>query len=319
MGFPLVPLNNCGDIATYAQAGAREMYAGFYDTAWEEAFGLGVDLNRMSGFGNRANSLDFQGLLQTAATVKAQGCDFYVTFNAASYPAGVEPWLRQYFTLLAWAGADGVILSGPEFIELAHECGLRAVASTMCGIYNVDIANLYAQWGIDRMILPRDLSLEELRNIIAANPQLEYEVFLMRNGCVYSDSHCLGVHGMSCGALCGELRESERSLSSRLPTEKVLGTGNLHRDIFHKYACGLCAIWDLEQMGASAYKVVGRSDDSDAIAEDVSLVARNIAIAQECSSREEYLERMVRNPYEHIVCDRGLNCYYPELFPERCG
>lgn len=319
MGIPLVPLNGAHNIQLYAAAGAKEMYSGFYDPAWKEAFEPGIDLNRMSGFGRSANALSFQELLAAVQETKALGCSFYVTFNAANYSAQARPWLQSYFMQLAWAGADGVILSGPEFIELAHMCGLKAVASTMCGIYNSRIAGLYAQWGMDRLILPRDLSLEELRQIMSDHPQLEYEVFLMRNGCVFSDSHCLGVHGMDCGALCGELREANRKLGERdaLDPQKALVASDLHCNAFHKYACGQCALWDLEQMGECAYKIVGRSDDPQALAEDVSLTAANIAIAHECASRQEYLEHMIRNPYEDIVCDRGLNCYYPELFDQR--
>ncbi len=316
MGIPLVPLNGAHNTQPYAAAGAKEMYSGFYDPAWEEAFGLGIDLNRMSGFGRSANALNFKELLAAVQEVKALGCSFYATFNAANYSAQAKPWLQSYFMQLACAGADGVILSGPDFIELAHECGLKAAASTMCGIYNSRIAGLYAQWGMDRLILPRDSSLGELRQIISDHPQLEYEVFLMRNGCVFSDSHCLGVHGMDCGALCGELREASRKLGKRggLDPQKALIASDLHCNMFHKYACGQCALWDLEQMGDCAYKIVGRSDDPQALADDVSLTAANIAVARECSSRQEYLERMIRNPYEDIVCARGLNCYYPELF-----
>lgn len=316
MGIPLVPLNGAQNIQLYAAAGAKEMYSGFYDSAWEEAFGPGADLNRMSGFGRSANALSFQELLTAVQEARALGCSFYVTFNASSYSAQALPWLHAYFTQLAWAGTDGVILSGPEYIELAHACGLRAVASTMCGIYNSRIAGLYAQWGMDRLILPRDLSLDELRQIMMEYPQLEYEVFLMRNGCVFSDSHCLGVHGMDCGALCGELREASRTLGGRggLNAQSAFEVSDLHCNVFHKYACGQCALWDLEQMGECAYKIVGRSDGSQALAEDVALTAANIEIARACSTREEYLQNMRPNPYEDIVCDRGLNCYYPELF-----
>ena len=318
MGYPIAPLNNPENIGLYAQAGARELYMGFYDPSWTAMFGPHCDINRMSGFGAEANACTLPELLQVIPRAKAAGCDFYVTFNAATYSAAMEPWLESYFWQLACDGADGVILGGPEFIDLAHSCGLKAVASTMCGIYNSQIAQLYIEWGADRLILPRDLSLEELCTIIGENPSVEYEVFLMRNGCVFSDSHCLGMHGHRRGALCGEMRQAGRAFTCKTGcTKKLWHTSDLRRDVYHQYACGLCALWDLEQAANIAYKVVGRGDKPNAIAEDIALVAENIEIARRCTSRNEYLSQMRRNPYENQICAKGLNCYYPELWDGR--
>lgn len=314
MGCPLVPLNHLDAAARYVAAGARELYTGFYDPAWFERFGDYADLNRMSGFRFEANAYSFQELLGALPYLRSLGAELYVTFNTASYRSSMEPWLRWYFEQLAQAGATGVILSGPELIDAAHACGLQAVASTMCGIYNEHTARLYVQWGVDRIILPRDLSLNELRGIISANPSVQYEVFLMRNGCIFSDSHCLGMHGMGRGALCGELRRATRTTCSKLKASAVEHTGNLYCSEFHTYACGLCALWDLEQMGANAYKIVGRGDGPDAIVEDIELVDANIRIAQTCASRAEYLQNMVQGPYAGPICDRHLNCYYPEVW-----
>lgn len=314
MGCPLVPLNHFDAAESYVAAGARELYVGFYDPAWFARFGDYADLNRMSGFRFEANAYSFQELLAVLPYLRSLGASVYVTFNTAAYSVSMEPWLRWYFGQLAQAGATGVILSGPELIDAAHECGLQAVASTMCAIYNERIAQLYVQWGIDRIILPRDLSLDELRGIITANPEVQYEVFLMRNGCIFSDSHCLGMHGMGRGALCGELRQAQRSSCSRLNTSAVEHTGSLYCNEFHTYACGLCALWDFEQMGTNAYKIVGRGDIAAAIVEDIELVSANIRIAQQCTSRAEYLQRMEHGPYAGDICDRRLNCYYPEVW-----
>ena len=96
------------------------------------------------------------------AKIKENG--FYVMIEGIEDPYNFGYALRSLYA----AGADGVILSGPEAIGLAHEHGLKAVASTMCGIYNENTARLYERWGADRLILPRDLALSELRAITAA-------------------------------------------------------------------------------------------------------------------------------------------------------
>ena len=315
MGSILVPLNDLSMASAYAQAGADEFYLGFYDPAWMNAFGPYVDLNRMSGFGTEANAYSFAEALGGVQLVKELGKKVYLTFNTAAYSARVHGMIAGYFAQLAAYGADGVILSGPELVDAARAVGLEAVASTMCGIYNRHIARFYQDCGMTRMILPRDLSLAEIADIVEAVPGMETEVFLMRNGCVYSDSNCLGMHGMGRGALCGEMKTAQRIVRcmDEAQVEPAVENSDLHCHEFHKHACGLCALWDFEQMGVSAYKIVGRGDQTDAILEDIQTVSAELEVARGCTSCEEYLERMLPHPYADQVCDRGLNCYYPEL------
>ena len=313
MGSILVPLNDASMLERYAQAGADEFYLGFYDPAWVAAFGPFVDLNRMSGFGAQANAYSFPEVCGIVQMAKALGKRVFITFNAAAYSAAALDMARYYFASLATCGADGVILSGPELIDAAIEAGLAPVASTMCGVYNHRIAAFYQRCGVSRMIVPRDLSLEEINQISSSAPKVDFEVFLMRNGCVYSDSHCLGMHGPEHGALCGELRGAERTIRSLGSASTAAENSTLHCRSFHRHACGLCALWDFEQMGIAAYKVVGRSDQSDAILEDISTISAELEIARSSKTRTEYLERMIAHPYADTVCDRTLNCYYPEV------
>ena len=317
MGFPLVPLNDFDALEAYAFAGAKEVYVGFYDDEWVQAFGELADINRMSGFKRAANAYTLEEVLAVVPYVHGLGMRMAVTFNAAAYSAEQSDFVAACMQRLAYAGVDGVIVSVPELVAPARANHLEVSASTVCGIYNAATARFYADAGAQRLILPRDLSLGEIREIVAAVPEVDYELFMMRNGCIYSDCHCLGMHGLDCGALCGEARQAQRTLRASANMEAFEETSDLYFERFHAHACGLCALWDLEQLGVSAYKVVGRSDDVEAICTDVGLVSRNVAIARECKSREEYLRAMEGNPWPDIVCDKGLNCYYPELWELR--
>ena len=319
MGAPLVPLNAWEGVDALSAAGAEEFYVGFFDPRWQAAFGPYSDANRLSGFGAQANAFTFEQMLAVVRMAKMRGKRVYATFNAAAYGAEAGAFIEGYFQQLAWAGADGVILSGPELIDCAHACGLAAVASTMCAVYNRDIARFYAECGAERIILPRDLSISEIASIVEAVPDVQYEVFLMRNGCMYSDAHCLGVHGMSCGALCGEMRRATRRIRTSGDVQEAARTSTLHARSFHKLACGLCALWDFEQMGIDAYKVVGRCDELSDIAVCTRMVARNIGIARACATRRAYLEAMEMPANSDALCNRRLNCYYPDALDDAEG
>ena len=82
---------------------------------------------------------------------------------------------------------------------------------------------------------------------------------------------------------------------------------------YHVRTCGLCALWRFEQLGVSAYKVVGRGDDVDDLCLDAALVVRNATLARQCATEAEYHEHMERPRDPATLCGmHGLSCYYPE-------
>ena len=355
MGVVLAPVNGKGSAARLVEAGAGELYWGFADAAWTDRFGRYACLNRMSGFGEEANSLSFEELLEEVRATRAQEAaraaepaagdapaaddagaaaadgtaagplGLFCTFNSPHYSSEQLRFIAQrYLPQLAQAGLTAVIVSEPTLIPLAREAGLGAVASTMCSVYNEELARFYADAGATRIILPRDLALDEIERIVAAVPGPSYEVFLMRNGCAFADSHCLGLHRAGCPSLCRSLRTATRweipvaDEDGTLAGEDYLAqrwdAGTLHRERFHKSACGQCALWRMEQAGIAAYKVVGRGDHLDDLATDVALTERNLRIARCSATHEEYLERMHRPEWLRTLCrDEGLSCYYPEV------
>ncbi len=313
----LVPLNDVDYLDRYRSAGADEFYCGFLDYAWSARFGVHADLNRMSGFGPVANCSCFDELLFVTQLVKASGAKMFVPFNAASYTAEQIAYQDYWFEWLARYGADGVIVSQPEQIPMARRHGLDAVVSTLGGVYNRILAAYFARLGATRIILPRDLALSEIEQVVGAVPGVEYEAFLMRNGCRYSDAHCLGKHGGSGqGGLCVQLKCADKVVHADgfAQLGDAEATSRLYCGEFHESACGLCALWRLVRAGVGTFKIVGRSDDPETVDVDISLVARNLAVARRCAVQDEYLAQMLRpSGPDARRCRLGMNCYYPEV------
>ena len=313
----LVPLNNKARIKEFVDAGADEFYMGFYDEKWVQEFGDYTEINRMSGFKKYANPYTFEEVLEISKEIKSYGKDIFITINSASYSQKELDKLSKYFVELKKVGVDGVIVSTPELTLLAIEHGLTPVASTMCGLFNSDIVGYYKSLGMKRMILPRDLSLDEIEGIIKSHPDVSYEVFLMRNGCRFSDSHCLGFHREK-GSVCGVLTRGiyrTAALDGDFKTQHDFELNNkLYTTCFHgAAACGLCALYRFYKLNVSAYKIVGRSERPDDIIADVKMVKRNIEIIKNCSTEEEYLEKMIKPENAKEACKLGLSCYYPEV------
>lgn len=314
----LTPLNDIDSMYRLHEAGADEFYVGFSDSEWEEYFGPFSDLNRLSSYGGDANQSLNEKIASCMENAHYLGIPLYVTFNAAHYDDEKLRWIDYYMETIAQYGAAGVIISTPELAELADRHGIPAVASTMCGVYNSDIARFYADLNVKRIILPRELSLDSIQKIISDVPQMEYEVFLMRNGCRYSDSYCLGMHGGLFGGLCYDqsMRRPNIILQEGISDEiwnQVEYNNYLFENVFHKTACGQCALWRFLKMGVSAVKIVGRMEDADAIAVDVQMTRYNLAVAEDSKTEAEYLRNMAMPDDRFEYCAGGLSCYYPEV------
>jgi len=190
----LVPLNNTEHLDDYIHAGASEFYIGFFDKEWEDKFGDFNDINRMSGFRENSNSCDFNMVLAIIEEIKQYGKHLYITFNSSIYSMEQLDYVEKYFKILKEKEVDGVIVSTIELVDLAKRVGIPSVISTIAGVYNSDITKFYKEHGAKRIILPRDLSIDEINQIVNENKDMDFEVFMMRNGCSFSDSHCLGLH-----------------------------------------------------------------------------------------------------------------------------
>lgn len=313
----LVPLNNREHLSSYIAAGATEFYMGFIDEAWSSSHGIYSDINRMSGFGKIANKYTFKEHCAIVTEIKKKNKSVFTTINAAQYSTKEIDYIcEKFLPQLKKCDVDGIISSDDTLIKRIIKCGLTVVASTMCGVYNSDIAKYYRELGVSRIILPRDLSLSEIEKIITKVPDIEYEVFLMRNGCCFSDSQCLGLHREK-GSMCGLLKNSYKkyfSINKAFSTIHAIEWNDIvYNTFFHNEACGMCAIYDLLKIGIKAGKIVGRADQFQAVLQDILCCKQNIQIAQLAQNRNEYLDNMIFPPNRYIECKQGLSCYYPDI------
>ena len=102
--------------------------------------------------------------------------------------------MEEYVYKLVCAGVDGFIVSCPEAVDLVVRMGGSPVISCVGSVYNKETATFYQKLGVKRIIVPRDLSMKEVESLVRKCPELEFETFIMRNGCILSDGNCLGLH-----------------------------------------------------------------------------------------------------------------------------
>ena len=163
----------------------------------EMALHYGADAVYLAGkeYGLRAFAGNFgpEELRDAVRLAHAQGARVYVTVNTLPREPQLEA-LPAFLTLLAEAGADALILADLGVLALARRYapGLAVHMSTQFGVVNSAAAGMLWELGARRVVLARELSLEEIRSIRANTPpELELEAFVHGAMCVSFSGRCL--------------------------------------------------------------------------------------------------------------------------------
>lgn len=148
-----------------------------------------------SDFGMRAFAGNFtpDQLREAVAFCHARGVKVHVTCNTMPRNDEVSR-LPAWLELIADAGVDAVIMADLGVFALAgkHAPGLKRHVSTQAGVTNYEVARAWHDLGADRVILARELSLEEVAELRAKAPkELEIEAFVHGAMCVSYSGRCL--------------------------------------------------------------------------------------------------------------------------------
>ncbi len=163
----------------------------------EAALTFGADAVYLSGekFGMRAASANFtrEQLAQAVARTHACGKKLYITCNVLPRNKDLIE-LPDYFTYLDKIGVDALIISDFGVMDLAKRYAPRCALhiSTQFGVVNHATATFLYNLGASRVVLARELSMEEIREIRANTPpELELEAFVHGAICMSYSGRCV--------------------------------------------------------------------------------------------------------------------------------
>ncbi len=159
------------------------------------AFHFGADAVYAGGkaFSLRAFADNFsdEELAEGIAYAHERGKKVYVAANIFARNADL-PALGAYFPVLQEMGADAVLVSDLGALALARRTAPRLPVhvSTQANVTNAEAARAYHALGASRVVLARELSLEEIAAIHAACPDVELEVFVHGAMCISYSGRC---------------------------------------------------------------------------------------------------------------------------------
>ena len=244
-----------------APAGNMErFYSAISATADEIYLGL-------KGFGARRNAENFtvEELKQAIDYTHLRGSRIFLTLNTIMTNREIE---LLYSTLkdLYNYGLDAIIVQDLGYAEYLHKNfpSIEIHGSTQMTVANYYEINYLKELGFKRIVLPRELSFEEIKEI-RKNTDMELEVFVSGSLCISFSGNCY----MS--SFIGG-RSGNRGMCAQ-PCRKEYKTSCGKKSYFlspKDQLYGLDEIKKLQEIGVESIKVEGRMKDVSYVYETVS-------------------------------------------------
>lgn len=190
----------------------------------------------------------------------------YLTINTLMYDYEIEDAL-EIISILYKNGLDAIIVQDIGFFSLVHEIipELPIHASTQMSVYNLEQVKYLEKMGAKRIVLARELSLEQIE-YICKNTNVEIEVFVHGALCVSYSGQCLlsstignrSANRGSCAQPCRMKYSLYNEKNENVVSNKYILS---KKDIY-----SLSHIKKLIDIGVSSLKIEGRNKTPEYVA-----------------------------------------------------
>lgn len=140
----------------------------------------------------RNNDFDHTNLKIGIDEAHAQGKKFFVASNLMPHNAKVDTYLRDMEPVIAMQ-PDALIMADPGLIMMVREKWpeMPIHLSVQANTVNYAAVKFWKSMGLERVILSRELSIDEIEDIRQRCPDMELEVFVHGALCIAYSGRCL--------------------------------------------------------------------------------------------------------------------------------
>ncbi|MGX5915364.1 ubiquinone anaerobic biosynthesis protein UbiU [Aliidiomarina sp. Khilg15.8] len=135
-------------------------------------------------------NFDETSLREAADYVHKHGRKLHVAINTFAHPNSWEAWQRAVDNAVR-AGVDALIVADMAVLAYIAERYPRVERhlSVQASATNVAAINFYQQFGVQRIVLPRVLSMQQVR-ALARTCDVDLEVFAFGSLCIMAEGRC---------------------------------------------------------------------------------------------------------------------------------
>jgi putative protease len=318
------PFRKKKEVIPLIEAGADELYCGYLPAQWQRKY-TGLEFER-------------------------KGLNAYLTLNGL-YVGQQYSLLLKIIKDLKQVDFDGYIIADVGLLLTLRDNGFKKQIHISTGgtAFNREAVGFYRDLGASRIVLDRQVTLESMRQLSAASPDIEFEVFILHTLCVYIDGFCTFLHLSNVKPFAGNKGNTQRvrrnipfgmmstyDLSSQgdactlqysVRARRIEGRQKCARQIqpvFYKsltdgLECGACALYDIAKTNITSVKIVGRQGSVEVRLKSVKFIRQSLGFLRENKeiAKKDFLAK-VQGIYRSQGTDpkkecRGNNCYHPEV------
>jgi U32 family peptidase len=239
----------------------------------------------------------------------------YVALNSILTPSDF-PKVLDLLQSLSDLGADALIVqdAGVFFLAREHFPSLRLHASTLMTIHNHAGVNQLERMGAQRVVLARELNLQEIKDI-ADRTKVELEIFVHGALCYSYSGLCLASSFR--GGHSGLQGRCVQPCRLRFKQGREAGFFLSCNDL-----CALPLIPELKQLRIAAFKIEGRMKSADYIAQVVR--AYRLVLGAPPENQKDALmearEMLARSPSRRLTTGYFADNFHGEILsPHRSG
>ena len=334
------PLVDKAEVRPLCEAGADELFCGIEPYRWRKRY-KDFYINQRSTAANFTKLNDLEKAVSIAHKYKAK---VHIAVNAFFYLQQQYEMAQKIIKDVLDVGADGIIFADPALISGLNGNLLKGkdvIAGTDTVIFNSAASRFCKESvGATRVVLPRAMTIREIKQVVTSDSSMEYEVFIIHDLCFFVDGFCT-----YCKEASGDIEKEGTTgknvyffTASRIPARGFGGGCRtpLRRqrisikenkqigaikpfslwDKKHIQGCGACAIYDFKEMGITSLKVLDRNLPTKEKVKATLFIKKCLDLLNDDDiPKADYIEK-VRDVFEKtfkVKCNL-YDCYYPSVF-----
>jgi len=258
----IIGISEYSNVDELLKYGFRQFYFGYVDKSYIEKYSTQISPNRRYRLKEQYTS--YEKVFNDIEKIKKSNGSVFLAINAFFTNDIILDEIKKYFDLFK-DKVDGMIVANMPTLLYLHSLGYdKIVLSNLFGFYSKYAVEFFLKFKPIKIILPRDIMLSELKEIVSFYKEINFEVFLFGDNCRFSEAFCFSEHGydsLEFGSLCSyslnskkiidkanvnfkhiiknpKLSNEEKQAFLKVnylnPTYKALSENDNHYKIFHK-------------------------------------------------------------------------------------
>ncbi len=341
----LAPISKVYEVEDVIKAGADEVYCGVYTKEWRKICTSLASPNRRAG--RSANLDSFKELCRIVKLSHSHNIPVSFTMNEF-YSEEQYDLVMDNINQAVEAGVDSLTVVDLNILLMIKEkkYSTKIHMGTGGTTFNSRTVDFYKGLGVSRVILDRQLNVEEIGAIASRSAGMELVVFVLNQKCHNIDGFCTFQHGL----MAAKYPFLSNALNAK-PIKRLLdlypGDATwLEEAIFRKALgccldyeisesglefnperraellrffyvgnfldrCGACALYDLNKFKVGFVKIVGREDLFAKKIRDIKFIRGSRDLLKENLEKRDFIEK-VKALYKDVyssACNSNF-CYY---------